>query len=212
MKRYLKVISLTAGLGLLTAAAARPTRTAAAAHVLLARVGFAAAPAPPAIRATAAAHDETTQGTVRNVTLSRPTVSLVDDNRVVVVMDAGGDLRGALTLGIDRDASGTGVTGGEWALVVAYTEVTAHDDGDAGEEGVPDHHEELVQKGVIKGTISGGQLTLNADGSIASVGSLQLAVDGGSVTYADVTSGGGTAQLANLQDVAAASGSLSLSF
>jgi hypothetical protein len=143
-----------------------------------------------------------------NVGLSAATVSADEHDRLIVVMDAKGDLPGALTLRLERDASGSTVTGGEWALVVAYTEEIqlspGEGDGDAGES--------LVQKGTLKGTISGGQITLNADGSPASVNSLQLAVSGGSMSYDAVTDGSGSAHEENLQDASASSGALTLSF
>jgi hypothetical protein len=143
-----------------------------------------------------------------NVSLSGATVSADELDRLIVVMDAKGDLPGALTLRLERDASGSTVTGGEWALVVAYTEEIqlspGEGDGDAGES--------LVQKGTLKGTISGGLLTLNADGSLASVNSLQLTVSGGSMSYDAVADGSGSAHEENLQDAPASSGSLALSF
>jgi hypothetical protein len=146
--------------------------------------------------------------TTYNINLSKATVSATDDNRIIVVMDAKGDLPGALTLRLERDAAGSIVTGGEWALVVAYTEEIQLSPG----EGDGDPGEGLVQKGTLKGTISGGQVTLNPDGSIASINSLQLVVNGGSMSYDAVNDGSGSVHEENLQDADNASGGLTLSF
>ena len=67
--------------------------------------------ARPEVRTDAIAH---------NVALAHARVSS-DNNDIIVVMDATGDLPGALTLKLNCD--GANVTGGEWALVVAYTEL-----------------------------------------------------------------------------------------
>lgn len=203
MKRYLMAFALLVVSGVLLSSIARPHRAAADAHGLLANVSAVVRSLAPA------AYDPSTPPGTYNVTLSRAQVSPTDNHRIIVVMDAAGDLRGALTLGLDRNGEDGAVTGGEWALVVAYTEETQHEpEGDGGE----DHSETLVQKGTLKGSIAGGQITLNPDGTIASVDSLQLVLDGGSLTYQGVTHGSGSALGANLHDPSASSGSLNLNF
>ena len=103
-----------------------------------------------------------------NVALAHARVS-AENNDIIVVMDATGDLPGALTLKLN--CNGANVTGGEWALVVAYTELLPDqptEDGDPGES--------LVQKGTLKGTITGAQITLSADGPIAAIDSLHYSL------------------------------------
>lgn len=144
---------------------------------------------------------------IYNINLSRAQVSPTDNNQIIITMDAQGDLPGALTLKLERNGSSSAVVGGEWALVVAYTEELSgppSEDGDSGES--------LVQKGTLKGTISGGNITLNPDGSIASIDSMQLVVNGGSLTYDTVTDGSGSVQASGLQEVLTSSGSFALSF
>src|SRR5437660_5591180 len=60
---------------------------------------------------------------IYNVSLSHAQISPTDNNQIIVVMDAKGDLPGALTLKVARNGADSTITGGEWALVVAYTEL-----------------------------------------------------------------------------------------
>ncbi|HWP52723.1 MAG TPA: hypothetical protein VN476_01250, partial [Pyrinomonadaceae bacterium] len=59
-----------------------------------------------------------TDQTTRSVSLSVARVSIDANNRLVVSMDASGDLPGEMTFMIDRNADNT-IRGGDWALVVA---------------------------------------------------------------------------------------------
>jgi hypothetical protein len=125
-------------------------------------------------------------------------------------MRASGDLPGSLTLTIDRDGRDNTIVGGNWALVVSYIEDVA---ATAPQHADDDHGGELlIQKGVLKGTISGGTLTLNADGTVAAVNSVQVNINSGSLNYEAVTSGGGTVDETDLQDFAGSRGGLNLSF
>lgn len=196
--RFALALGITAIAGLLLSAFALNPRTKAALSKLagakrtLTGRSFRAR---PAARTDAAAH---------NVALAHARVSS-EKNDIIVVMDATGDLPGALTLKLNCD--GARVTGGEWALVVAYTELLFDqptEDGDPGEA--------LVQKGTLKGTITSAQITLGPTGSITGIDSLQLLVNGGSLTFESVTEGSGFVQSANLQDTHISSGSLNLNF
>src|SRR4051812_47880722 len=69
---------------------------------------------------------------LRSVTLTISRVSGDANGRLVVSMDAAGDLPGALTLIIDRASNNT-IRGGHWALVVAHAQYSGEleEDGDA---------------------------------------------------------------------------------
>jgi hypothetical protein len=144
-----------------------------------------------------------TSGTFNNI-LSNAVVSKHQDGDMVVVMTAKGELPGTLTLKLQRDAAGTNVTGGEWAFLVSYTKEVHNEDGT--------HGESLVQRGTVKGTISGGQVTLDGNESISSVNSVQLVLNGGTLTFHKTTTGNGTGQATNILDNATSTGTLNLTF
>lgn len=153
-----------------------------------------------------------------HVSLSKAQVSQVENNRIIVTMRAEGDLPGALTLVIDQNDTDHTIVGGDWALVIpGGQDVNA---GQAHEDSEDDAHskhaehsgERLDRSGVLKGTISGGTVTLNADGTVASVDSVQLNIDGGTLAYDNVTNGNGIAHGTSLQDFSTSSGTLSLNF
>ena len=155
---------------------------------------------------------ETSTATVHSGLLSRARVSYVENNRLVITMDAVGDLPGALTLMIDRDGSGRAVIGGDWALVVA--EIPPPDNHqDNGND--PDHggpSDQPIQKGTLSGSLSAGSISFSAEGKLASVDALQLNLNLGSQTFKNVSSGDGTVQVVNVENYPLSSGSISLSF
>lgn len=144
-----------------------------------------------------------TSGTFNN-TLSNAVVSQHQDGDTVIVMSAKGELPGTLTLKLQRDAAGTTVTGGEWAFLVSYSEEVHNEDGT--------HSESLIQRGTVKGTISDGQVTLDANGSISAVNSVQLVLNGGTLSFHKATAGNGAGQATNILDNATSTGTLNLTF
>lgn len=144
-----------------------------------------------------------TSGTFNN-SLSSARISEHQDGDLVVVMSAAGELPGTLTLKLHRDADGVTVTGGEWAFLVSYTEDIENEDGT--------HGEALVQRGTIKGTVSGGQLTLGEGGIVNSVNAVQMVVNGGTLTFQEAQTGTGSGQITNLQNPELSSGNLTLTF
>jgi hypothetical protein len=156
-----------------------------------------------------------------NVTLSHAEVSHdPTSGQTIVTMPVRGDLPGVLTLGLKQNAAGT-VTGGEWSLVVSYSTTTSSDGTvtvDPVEEiphGQPGHThgaDALVQKGVIKGSVDGGTLSLNTDGSLRSLNDIVLSVTAGTLQYATATSGNGLLSGTNLSDRATSSGAASIVF
>ena len=143
-----------------------------------------------------------------NVSLSHAEISVDDSGRTVVTMMAAGDLRGALTVRLERAADGA-IAGGEWAFTVSYTEIAASvPPPDGGED---DPGEMLVQKGVLKGTVTGGQVG-PADGGLETLIGVRVALTGGTLAYDAITSGSGSIDGSNMADRDASSGSFTLTF
>ena len=131
-------------------------------------------------------------GTDHTATLSGARVSQVPDGRYVVSMNSDGDLKGLLTLWIQAGPGGT-IASGDWALVHAYTEdVAGAGDGADGHS----EAEVFINKGTLGGSISGGNLSMNAGGGVDSVTGLTLTLTSGSLTY-DGVQGAGTGQVLN---------------
>ncbi len=149
---------------------------------------------------------------IHNVALRGARVSVVSPTRVVVSMEAQGDLRGELTLTLD---AADGHLAGEWALVVRYLQdvdangLPAIPDFDE-TNGEPKEHFVLVDKGTLSGAVTGGVLTLQ-DGTVTGVESIDLSVSSGSLTF-DGVSGSAVGAASDLQDILASSGSLALTF
>ena len=168
-----------------------------------AAVALAAAPAGDA-RAASSAREE--------VRLSAPRVSALGGGAYVVTFESAGDIRGLLTLTLK--ANGASVTG-EWVLVSRYIydsgsgseELTT---GLAGGEHASTVHEESVafrERGTLKGAVSGGAVVFDAEGRLAAIDGLQLAVADGNLEFSGST-GAGSAFASNLQDPRNGSGTL----
>jgi opacity protein-like surface antigen len=163
--------------------------------------------AQPSLRVHDGDHDYPTSGTFNN-TLSNAQVSQHQDGGTVVLITAQGELPGTLTLKLDLN--GTAIVGGEWAFNVSYTEVRHIEDPEPGGE---DHVENLIQRGMLKGVISGGQVTLGgANNTVGSINSVQLTVNGGTMSFHQADDGSGAAQASNIQNGALSSGTMTLSF
>jgi hypothetical protein len=210
MKRLAFALILASLSGLLWSTLAQTSQAALTRQLSFGQLPFLTGlvrTAPIQTSATAATH---------HITLRNAQVSQEPPNRIVLNTRAGGDLPGALTLVIDRNSADNSITGGEWALVVSYIEDVpggAHSNS----SGHSDHAEEadgelLIQKGTLKGSITGGAVTLNADGMVTSVNSVQLNVESGTLTFNNVSGGTGMAHETNLQDFSTSSGTLSLKF
>jgi hypothetical protein len=147
------------------------------------------------------------QATTYNLTLSHAEASVDESGRIVVTMMASGDLQGTVTVRLDRSAEGA-VTG-EWAFNVSYTEVMAVVPNGTGDE---DPGEALVQKGVLKGSVKGGSIALNDDGSVRALSSLLLELKAGTLEYESVTAGDGLLNGTDVSNRDASNGSISLTF
>jgi hypothetical protein len=134
-------------------------------------------------------------------------------------MEASGDLRGMVTLMLKRDAANNTVTG-EWAFVNSYVqdlgEGHSHQDGhnhltESNSE-TGEHGERLIDKGTIRGKVTGGGVTLNNDGTLSSLNSIQLNIISGSLTYTNVKQGNGAVNGLNLSNLRASTGTMTLTF
>ena len=94
-----------------------------------------------------------------------------ESDGVNLLLNAEGDLPGVTHISLRRD--GNKVSGGSWTLTVLPPDASAT----AGE------------KGKLTGSVGGGTLTFNGDGSLASAESVQLTIRSGTGQYSRVESG-----------------------
>jgi hypothetical protein len=93
-------------------------------------------------------------------------------------LNASGDLPGMFTLTLTHE--GGKVSGGSWTLVVLPQNADATSS----------------ETGRLSGKVTGGTLTLDANGIVSAADSVQLVVENGTELYATVNSGTGTLSLA----------------
>jgi hypothetical protein len=93
---------------------------------------------------------------------------------VTLQLNAGGDLHGMLAVSLKHE--GGNVVGGSWTLTVLP----------------PNADASSSEKGRLSGSVTGGTLTLDANGIVTAAASVQLSVRGGTGGFAAVTGGGGT--------------------
>ncbi len=160
-----------------------------------------------ALALTSAGHlSAQTNPTAHNLTLSNIAETIDAHGRRVFVAHVEGDLPGVFTLALVVGPSGT-VTGGEWALTVSYIQFGPPDpDGDG------DASEALVQRGVIKGAVSGGAAVLTAGGLASDLSGVQLNVSGATVQFASAKTGSGYVLGSNMNNQAASTGNLTITF
>jgi hypothetical protein len=146
------------------------------------------------------------------ITLTQASVSAAGNGAYTVTMEAAGNLRGLLTLKLNRRSDGTAF--GQWALLVAYVQDlnpdgTPHEHSESQDHEDPNHQEHiaLVNRGTMGGRVTAATLGFDAGGALVSIDGLQLDVESGSLEFAGMT-GHGNVDAANLGDAAASSGSL----
>ena len=163
-----------------------------------------------AVSTSAVAQQQT--ATTYNSRFTIASQSTDNQGRTVIVMQGTGDLPGVLTLVLATDVNGS-VTGGDWALNVSYTaplnpNAAPHPD-------LPDSDsptgEQLVQKGTISGKVSSGSATIT-NGQVSAFTSLQLVITTGTLQFAGVGNGNGTANGTQIDDRANSAASTSLTF
>jgi hypothetical protein len=147
-----------------------------------------------------------------NSTFSLAQQSVDAGGHTVVIMQGTGDLPGVLTLVLTLGADGT-ITSGEWALNVSYTAPLhpgAPPDPNSSESDAA-QGEQLIQKGVLSGSVAGGSATVS-NGLVSTIRSLQLNVSHGTLQFASVTQGNGAVAGANIDNRANSSATSSLTF
>jgi hypothetical protein len=146
-------------------------------------------------------------------TLSDVRIDVLDGGKVVVSLQASGDLKGLLTLNLQQGPDGA--FSGEWAFMVAHADTTdpetgrepeddshAHAAGGAdGAVGQPHTHAHrdfvrLVHRGSLSGPITGAVLVFDAAGKLADMSAL-LSINQATLEFTGVH-GLGSATLAGL--------------
>jgi hypothetical protein len=146
-------------------------------------------------------------------TLSDVRIDVLDDGKVVVSLQASGDLTGLLTVNLQPGQDGA--FSGEWAFMVAHVDTTdpetglepehdshTHAPGDAtatGQEFPAHRHRDfvrLVHRGSLSGPIAGATLVFDATGKLTDV-SVPLSINQATLEFTGVR-GNGSATLAGL--------------
>ena len=130
-----------------------------------------------------------------NDSLSGSQTAAPEANGIALNLTASGDLPGMNKLTLHPD--GQNVTGGTFRMIVLPQNADASSS----------------ERGVLVGTVSGGTLTLTAEGTLASVSGVQVTIESGTGEFASVTSGSGTLSVsANSENPTQLSGTLVLNF
>ena len=130
-----------------------------------------------------------------NNTVSGSQTAAPEVDGIALNLTATGDLPGMSAVKLQRD--GQNVVGGTWKLTVLPANADASS----------------TERGELIGTITGGTLTLNAEGTVASASSVQVVLQGGTGEFSGVTSGNGTLTIsANAENASQLSGTLVLNF
>src|SRR5215210_9019292 len=114
---------------------------------------------------------------------------------IALNLTASGELPGMSKVTLQR--SGLNVTGGSFRMTVLPQNADASSS----------------ERGDLIGTVTGGTLTLSAEGTLASASAVQVTIQSGSGEFAAVTSGSGTITLSsNAENSSQLSGTLALNF
>jgi hypothetical protein len=129
-----------------------------------------------------------------NNTVSGSQTAAPEVDGIALNLTSSGDLPGMSAVKLQRD--GQNVVGGTWKLTVLPANANASSS----------------ERGELIGTITGGSLTLNSVGTLASA-SVQVVLQGGTGEFNGVTSGNATLTVsANAENPSQLSGTLVLNF
>ncbi|HEY0366516.1 MAG TPA: hypothetical protein VGC73_08590 [Pyrinomonadaceae bacterium] len=130
-----------------------------------------------------------------NNTLNGSQTAAPEAEGIALNLTAAGDLPGMSKVNLHR--SGENVTGGTLRLTV-----------------LPQHADaSSTERGQLVGTISGGTVTLTAEGTLASASTVQVTIQSGTGEFAAVTSGTATLNItASSENPTQLSGTLVLNF
>ena len=130
-----------------------------------------------------------------NDSLSGSQTAAPESAGIALNLTATGDLPGMTKVTLQRD--GTNVTGGSFRITVLPQNADASSS----------------ERGELVGTISGGTLTITAEGTLASASGVQVTIQSGTGEFASVTSGTATLSVsANAENPSQLSGTLVLNF
>lgn len=130
-----------------------------------------------------------------NNTVSGSQTAAPEVDGIALNLTVAGDLPGMSQVKLQRD--GQNVVGGTWRLIVLP----------------PNANASSSERGELIGTITGGTLTLNAQGTLASASSVQVVLQGGTGEFSGTSSGNGTLTItANAENPSQLSGTLVLNF
>ena len=130
-----------------------------------------------------------------NNTLSGSQTAAPEAEGIALNLTAAGDLPGMTKVSLHRE--GGNVTGGSLRLTV----LPQHADASSSE------------RGQLVGTISGGTVTLNSEGTLSSASGVQVTIQSGTGEFASVTSGTATLSItANTENPSQLTGTLVLNF
>jgi len=130
-----------------------------------------------------------------NDTLSGSQTAAPEAEGIALNLTAAGDLPGMSKVNLHRN--GENVTGGSLRLTVLPQNANASSS----------------ERGQLVGTISGGTITLTAEGTLASASGVQVTIQSGTGEFASVTSGSATLSVAaNSENPSQLSGTLILNF
>jgi hypothetical protein len=119
------------------------------------------------VRAAATYHD----------TVTGSQTASAESGGIALNLNASGDLPGMLSVTLTRE--GGNISGGTWTLSVLP----------------PNADATSSEIGKLNGKLTGGTLTLDANGIVTAINSVQLTVQTGTEQYATVTGGNGTLSL-----------------
>jgi hypothetical protein len=130
-----------------------------------------------------------------NDTLSGSQTAAPEAEGIALNLTAAGDLPGMTKVNLHRN--GENVTGGSLRLTVLPQNANATSS----------------ERGQLVGTISGGTVTLNSEGTLASASGVQVTIQSGTGEFATVTSGTATLNIkASTENPSQLSGALVLNF
>jgi len=130
-----------------------------------------------------------------NDTLSGSQTAAPEAEGIALNLTAAGDLPGMSKVNLHRN--GENITGGSLRLTVLPQNANASSS----------------ERGQLVGTISGGTITLTAEGTLASASGVQVTIQSGTGEFASVTSGSATLSVAaNSENPSQLSGTLILNF
>ena len=118
-----------------------------------------------------------------------------ESGKIVLNLTASGDLPGITKVTIERD--GQNIISGTWRMTVLPQNANASSN----------------ERGQLVGTITGGSVTLNAEGTVASVTSVTVVFQGGTGEFDNVTTGNATMTVsANAENPSQLDGTIVLNF